>query len=118
MKKLYRCNQHTALNDENPEIRSLGAKFLGVQKHKLAIPALIIASKDSHPNVRKEAIEALGKIKDRTTVQTLLDALNDEDISVASAANRALFFICLPEIVKILKPTNKNEEDIERNSDI
>jgi len=88
------------LKDNDPEIRSQAAKWLGDIRYKEAGKYLIPLLKDSYSRARFFAAEALGRIKFEPAIEPIIDLLkdnNDEDAYIRHAGSLALARIGKPD---------------------
>jgi len=93
------------LKDNDPEIRSQAAKWLGDIRYKEAGNALIPLLKDENSRTRFFAAEALGRIAHEEAITGLVELLaanNDEDAYIRHAASLALGRINQPEAILAL----------------
>jgi putative membrane-bound dehydrogenase-like protein len=91
--KQYAKSLLPLLQDNDPEIRSQAAKWLGDIRYKEAGSALIPLLKDENSRARFFAAEALGRIAYEPATNgliALLEANNDEDAYLRHAASLAL----------------------------
>jgi HEAT repeat protein len=80
--------------DPDQDVRRAAVSALGSIKNPGVVPPLIAALKDPYWFVRSEAATALGQKGDGSSVRPLLDAVNDSDISVATASQTSLVYLC------------------------
>ena len=74
----------------DPEMRGIGAEFLGEMRAKEYFETLLQLLRDEYPTVRKASALALGKIADQRATEPLLNALKDSYAIVREAAALAL----------------------------
>jgi HEAT repeat protein len=75
---------------ENPEIRLLAVRILGIYPHPKSTSFLIQRLQDEDWKVRKEAAIGLGKQKASEAIQALSSAINDAVWDVRLSAGMAL----------------------------
>ncbi len=79
-----------ALNDPAALIRNEAAAALSQINYPLAIPHLVLATKDSDGEVRKAAVSSLGRVGDESAIEPLQAAMNDKLEVVRVLAKLAL----------------------------
>jgi len=104
------------LPDENPGIRYLAIKTLGVMRFPAAAPHLHKLAKDEQAVVRLRVADALGGIGDFSSADTLLDLLADKEKSVRLHAMDALGVLgaalkVVPRLAARLESEDINERD-------
>ncbi len=94
---LYKKGQSSAvpqltesLKDENAEIRSSAAMFLGWLEAKTAVPGLLQVAKDLDKRVSKNAILSLTAIRDEAAVMPLLRLLDNDDLEMRDKIHSAI----------------------------
>lgn len=93
------------LQDKDPEIRALAAKWLGDIKYKPAAAAIVPLLKDTASRARFFAAEALGRMEHAAAtpaIIAMLEANNDQDVYLRHAGALALARIGDPKPVAAL----------------
>ncbi|MBF0528238.1 MAG: HEAT repeat domain-containing protein [Deltaproteobacteria bacterium] len=75
-----------ALEDEQPEVRSGAAMFLGWMNYHDAVPALVHSLHDKEAKVRKASLAALSRIRDEAAGLEIIDRLADKSSEVREQA--------------------------------
>jgi len=103
----------------DPEMRRIGAEFLGEMRAREYLETLLQLLRDEYPIVRRASALALGKIADQRAIEPLLNALKDSYAIVREAAALALGDIgdkkAIEPIASLLSDPN---QDVRRASAI
>lgn len=91
------------LKDPAAAVRRNAALFLGAEKNKTAVPALIALLKDESSQVKRAAIQALSQIADKRAVPALIQSLQENDYGVRLDAVEALNSLRDPSALPALR---------------
>ncbi len=98
------------VGEDGEPVRNLTARNLGITKEKKAINALIEALKDPVPEVRMNAAFSLGEFQAPEAVEPLIELLKDENGEVVSSTITALGMLKDPRATEPLCEVIKRDD--------
>lgn len=99
------------VGDDDPRLRAVAARSLGVLENERSAAVLIPLLKDRSAEVRWTTAGVLGALGDRQAVTPLVTTLEDRDARVRAAAAEALAYLHDHSVIAKLRVLKENDAD-------